>query len=109
MTKHLLKLTTAAIALLSCATATAGGGTGKVVMLMAHSNDVAIFALDGAHGDKPACSSDQWALSLATQGGRAMYALLMGAQAQGKPVVVFGTGACGAWGDREAPSYIYMQ
>lgn len=68
--------------------------------------DVVFFTLDGGHTSKPACSADSWALSLSTHSGRAMYALLLSAQSQGKQVWVHGTGACAAWGDREEPQYV---
>jgi hypothetical protein len=78
-------------------------------MLMAHSGDVVIFAA-GPHSNKPACNTagDDWAISIVTASGMAMYALLLSAQKQGKPVTIVGSGACSAWADREAPLYIYV-
>lgn len=90
--------------------AQAGSANGKVKRLMAHVHNVVFFDLDGESTGRPACStqSTQWALSLTTNTGKAMYALLLSAHAQGKAVGVQGTGACGAWGDREEPLFIYM-
>jgi hypothetical protein len=91
--------------------ALAGSGAGTVTVLRAHSSDIIMFKLSGGHVGKPACAtatSDSWALSLTTHTGRAMYALLLSAQAQGKGVQVSGTGDCSAWPDREAPIWIYI-
>jgi len=86
----------------------AGDGSGKVIHLMVHAGDIVIFSI-GSHNNKPACSTigDHWALSLKTNTGRAMYSLLLSSAAQGKVVIIAGTGACGAWSDREEPRYIY--
>ncbi|MDV0440147.1 hypothetical protein [Xanthomonas sacchari] len=88
--------------------ASAGDASGKVVTIMAHSQDVVFFSLDGPYTNVPACSSTALALSLSTQSGRAQYALLLSASAQGKVVYVHGTGNCAVWGDRETADYIYM-
>ncbi|MGH8602101.1 MAG: hypothetical protein ACREXR_04790 [Gammaproteobacteria bacterium] len=107
--KSLLRNAFALSALLAWSGATAGNGSGKVVHLIAHAGDIVMFKLDESHTGKPACSSNEWALSLSTHSGRAMYALLLSAHSQGKRVVVQGADACSAWSDREAPIYIYMQ
>lgn len=88
----------------------AGTQVGKVTRLMPHVQDIVIFDLDGTSSGRPACStqSTQWALSLRTETGKAMYALLLSAHANGRAVRVQGTGACGAWGDREEPLFMYM-
>lgn len=89
----------------------AGSGAGKVMVLRAHAHDVIMFGLSGGHASRPTCAaavSDSWALSLSTHTGRAMYALLLSAQAQGKSVQVSGAGDCSAWPDREAPIWIYI-
>jgi hypothetical protein len=86
-----------------------GAGDGKVTLLMP-GNGVVIFKIE-SHINKPACSTqgDDWALSLATDAGRAQYALLLSAQAQGRSVWVTGANNCAAWGDREAPSWVFVQ
>lgn len=82
---------------------------GKVVSLMVHQGDVVIFDV-GQHSNRPDCSviGNQWALSLQTDTGKSMYALLLSAAAQGQVVYVKGTGTCNAWGDRESPSYMWV-
>lgn len=89
----------------------AGAGTsgGVVTLLMAHAHDIVIFSA-GTHERKPSCSviNDEWALSLTTPTGKAMYAILLLAKAQGKTVSVQGTGVCTAWLDRETPMYIQI-
>jgi hypothetical protein len=89
--------------------AIAGSSVGVVTRIYAHSGDVILFSA-GSHQGKPACSTaaDEWAFSLTTQSGKAMYALLLTAYAEGKQVAVVGTGTCSAWGDRESPVYIYI-
>ena len=95
--------------------AVAGHSEGKVTMLMAHVGDLVMFRA-GVHHNKPACSTvgDEWVISLKTETGRAMYSLLLSAQAQGKSVSVIGpeNGAqpqsCPAWPDRESPIYVYL-
>lgn len=89
--------------------ANAGTSTGPIAMIMAHVGDIVIFDA-GSHQGKPACHTvgEQWALSLATPTGRAMYALLLSAQIQGKSVSVTGSGTCSAWGDRESPLFIII-
>lgn len=107
--KGILQMVLGLAAMFSWSAAMAGDGAGKVIQLMAHTGDIVIFSLDGGHTGRPACSAPgTWALSLSTQSGRAMYALLLSAQSQGKQVSVHGTGACGAWGDREEPQYLWI-
>lgn len=86
----------------------AGNSNGQVTHVMAHASEIIIFEA-GSHTGKPACSTsgEGWALSLSTNSGRAMYALILMARAQGKTINVLGTGNCSAWGDRETPVYIY--
>lgn len=87
----------------------AGRSAGQVTQIIAHEGDVVMFS-SGFHQDKPLCSTvgEDWALSLSTQAGKAMYALVLSAHAQGKPINVIGSGTCAAWGDREAPRYVYI-
>lgn len=99
----------AALGLLFADLVYAGESSGTVIRLYAHSGDIAIFDV-GAHTNRPACSvaGNEWAVSLSTPGGRAMYVLLVSAAAQRQTVTVHGTNTCSAWGDREAPSYIIV-
>jgi hypothetical protein len=87
----------------------AGSSYGKITTIYAHTGDVILFGA-GTHAGKPACSTvgDEWSISLATAAGRAMYALLLSAQAQGKAVTAMGANTCSAWGDRETPYFINL-
>ena len=88
----------------------AGSSAGTVGGIMPHVGDIVIFTA-GTHQSKPTCSAsagDDWALSLSTQTGKAMYAALLLAKAQGKTVTVVGDNVCSAWADREAPRYILV-
>lgn len=89
--------------------ASAGSSTGTVAQILVVTGDVVTFSA-GSHQGKSACSTtaDDWAFSLTTASGKAMYALLLSAQAQGKSIGVVGTQACTAWPDRETPQYIYL-
>lgn len=82
---------------------------GQVEFILVHSGDVVMFSV-GEHINKPECSTvgNEWALSLTTEKGRAMYAMLMASAAQRLPVSVMGENACNAWGDRESPYYMVI-
>lgn len=85
----------------------AGTGTGKPFGVMAHEGDVFIFKTQ-VHDEFPSCNQYGWAISLLTETGRAMFSLVLAAEAQGKSVYVKGKGACVDWHDRETPRYIYI-
>ena len=93
--------------------AIAGTGSGKVTRIYAHpkftngvDTGVILFNVE-IHNDAPAsCPGSEWAFNADTEHGKAMYALLLSAAAQGKPVYVRGAGDCADWGDRERPSWI---
>ena len=93
----------------------AGGSVGTVNLLLPISANtegvVFLTTSPSTHTNKPLCSSqgDEWALSLAN-GGKAIYAMLLSAQAQGLKIQVYGTGNCNVWGDRESiagVNYVY--
>lgn len=96
--------------------ALAGDSEGTVNLLLpisATADGVVFLSTNpSTHTGKPACSSlgDQWALSLANGSGKAMYAMLLSAQAQGLKIHVYGTGNCDVWPDRESiagVNYVY--
>ena len=62
----------------------AGTSNGEVTIVYARAGDVVFFSA-GSHPNKPACSNaaDEWAFSLSTPAGKAMFATLLAAQAQG--------------------------
>jgi hypothetical protein len=107
MDRRLMSALVAVLALVQSPCVQAGNSNGPVTKIYAHANDIVIFAA-GTHNEQPACSGNEWALSLTTPTGKAMYALLLLAYAQGKPVSVVGTSACTAWPDRETPVYITL-
>lgn len=90
----------------------AGQGSGKITVIYTHigsGTTGAVFFNVENHTSPPACSSHEWAFSIDTEIGKAMYSLLLTAAAQNKSVVVQGTGDCAAWGDRERPQFILVQ
>ena len=88
----------------------AGTSSGLITALKVHTGDVVMFST-GPINQKATCGTagDEWALSLNTPTGRAMYALVLSASAQGKAVLVTGTNACNAWADCETPYWIQLQ
>jgi hypothetical protein len=91
----------------------AGNGSGKITTILAHTKivnneniGVVMFNVE-THLDPPAeCPGHQWAFNADDGHGKAMYAMLLSAAAQGKTVVVKGAGDCQAWSDRERPLWI---
>lgn len=107
----LLRLGLLMCALGITANATAGEGGGRITKLMPGLNAGAVIFTTETHTNKPACSTqaNDWALSVNTEGGRAMYALLLSAASTGKTINVVGKNDCSVWADREAPYWIYIQ
>lgn len=102
--------TIALFAVFTAGSANAGSSTGLVTALKVHTGDVVMFAA-GSIGQRAACgvAGDEWAISLNTPTGKAIYALLLSANAQGKQVLVTGSNACNAWSDRETPYWVQLQ
>lgn len=92
-------------------TAHSGDGSGKITRIYAHitgpDTGVIMFSVE-YHTNPPACSNPEWAFSIDTEVGKAMYSMLLTAAAQNKPVVVHGANDCAAWGDRERPQFIHL-
>ncbi|WP_425628143.1 hypothetical protein [Vibrio neptunius] len=94
----------------------AGEGSGTISRIYVHEKNMSYEAPNGVvmfkvttHTNAPAeCPSEEWAFSLETEVGKAMYSLLLSAAAQKQSVVVKGSGDCGDWKDRERPYYIYV-
>jgi hypothetical protein len=94
----------------------AGTASGNVERILVHSSGgngqgVAMFIMEN-NANKPACSTAAngraWAFSLENESGKAMYSLLLTAQAQQKSISVKGADNCAAWSDREKATYIFM-
>lgn len=81
-----------------------GNSTGQVTVPVIGATYGVFMFKAGTPAGQPACvqvPSQPWVLNVKTDGGKATYALLLSAQAQGKTVSVSGTGVCDVWGDRE--------
>jgi hypothetical protein len=56
----------------------------------------------GQHQNKPGCQilnggGEGWAINVYSGHGKAMLALILSAQAQGKTITVWGNGTCDTW------------
>lgn len=110
---NLKSIAAATLLALSCtanvgAAETSGSANGLVNAIMVHEGNAVFFNV-GNHATPPTCGagSVDWAISLTTEEGRAMYSLLLTAAATKTSISIVGTGLCNVWGDRETPKYIY--
>ncbi len=96
--------------------AEAGQSTGLVSSIRVHnpnptygsSSGVVMFAA-GSNSASPCAIKTEWAFSLSTETGKAMYDLLLSAAQNQLPVTVVGSNLCSAWSDRESPYHISIQ
>lgn len=110
------KMLVAALIAMPFSSSIAGEGSGKVGLIIAHQKIVngtngGVIMFEVTNHDNPpsSCPGHEWAFDANDPHGKAMYALLLSASAQGKDVAVHGSGDCGAWPDRERPLYIWMR
>jgi hypothetical protein len=69
------------------------------------------FYVDGQRSTPPPCATQPYWV-IANEGstaGKQQLAMLMMAQASGKPVTIFGSGDCARWSDGESVSEIAVQ
>ena len=112
MKKYLLIL----LGLISSLPVLAGEGGGLISRIYIHEKNtlfnatesVVMFKVAEHTGAPSDCTSSEWAFSIETDFGKAMYSLLLSAAAQNQSVVVKGAGDCDAWKGRERPYYIYV-
>lgn len=115
-TPHLLQLIIFASSVLLAPATFAGTANGKVtrVFVLACPSataqagcSIGIVKLSALISGGPACANNpgEWAFSLDTAAGKAMFNAILHAQAVGASVSIIGDGTCGAWFDRERPSY----
>lgn len=109
--------------LFACSPAYCGTASGKITMIYAHEKVVSgidrgiiIFNVENrkdipAIGSVTGCAASisEWAFDSGSDHGKAMYAMLLAASSQGKPVFVQGSGDCKDIADRERPRYISIQ
>lgn len=102
-------ITTSAF-LLHLANAYAGDGSGTISAVHFMYNGVILFSVSAARTNVPPCATilQRFALNGTTPVGKLQVAGLLSAYAQGKQVVVIGTGTCPDWGDTESVSYFYI-
>jgi hypothetical protein len=89
--------------------AVSGTASGLIKTLLVSPYGIVIFDA-GEHSGKPVCSvvGNEWAFSIDSSAGKAVYALLLAAKAQNQIVNVIGRNDCSYWPDREAPDYMYV-
>ena len=85
-----------------------GSSVGSVSPLYVQGNKA--FFTAGTHNEKPACSTvgDEWAIDISSESGKAVYAMLLTAYSLNSEVIVYGTGKCTVWIDREDVNYMLM-
>ncbi|WP_420009671.1 hypothetical protein [Xanthomonas sacchari] len=97
-----------------------GTGSGKITAIYAHEKvvngvdrGVILFTMETRDGSPAANATTgcavaptDWAFETLSDHGKAMYAMLLSAASQGKPVFVQGSGDCKDWSDRERPMFI---
>lgn len=90
-------------------TAVAGWSSGQIKTILITKNNMLFFE-SGIKNQPPNCQTvpNQWAIDLSTASGKAIYALILSAQAQGKEIVVVGQNFCTVWPDRESIDYLWI-
>ena len=98
----------AAAAALAVHAGTADLGTVSEVHIF--SNGQVIFYTSGTRSNAPGCATQlsRFAFDSSTVGGKSQLSGLLVAYSTGKPIVIYGTGACDIYGDTETLSYYYM-
>lgn len=85
----------------------AGSGSGKITRVYTHHSDIAIYKTE-FYTSIPSCNLyGEFAISLATNTGRATHTQVLTAVAMGKNVVINGTGTCTYLG-RENMRFIFF-
>ena len=80
---------------------------GLVGTIVENNSSRAFFTSSGARISRPSCATyDRWVMDTSQSAGQAMLTMLLTAYSLGKQVYVYGTGACGQWGDSESIDYI---
>lgn len=94
-----------AVVSLFSTTAYAGSQVGTIDFIIARASDgLTYFGLKGAAKDaSPACATQgYWMIKDEnSEAGKKQYAMLLAAQASGRPVIVHGMGTCTRWRDGE--------
>lgn len=97
------------LAFLVCISSTASASTssaGTVSNAIVNRASRFFFNQNGSRSARPACSVDRWVIDVSTSAGQAMMSLILTAQAQNRPIVINGTGACAEWSDTEGVDLI---
>lgn len=108
---HKLKKILCAIAVvissLNTAASLASSATGKITIIIPHAGDQVFFNITN-HSQTGCITTDtgRFRIDLTTHTGRAIYSLLLSAQAQDKELEVVGLGTC--TGTREDVNYIVL-
>ncbi len=94
--------------LASTAPVSAGSsGLGKITFLTAN-RTVFFLYTNGARSSPPACATvtDRWVIDPSTPGAQTMISTILSAQAQGRPLAVYGLGSCTIWTDTETLEHV---
>lgn len=84
-------------------------GAGIIQDIWAMPNGTILFNHAGARTGPPGCQNGntpkRWAIDGSTPAGQATLAALLTAYSLGKPIFIYGTGACPNWPDTETVSW----
>lgn len=73
---------------------------------------IILFNSSGTRTAMPSCQAAglplRWAFNGTTAAGQAKLAALLSAKGMGKPIRIYGTGACPDWGDSETVNYFII-
>ena len=90
----------------------AGSQGGKITQLIARSDNLHYFFLEGTPTNRPDCALSQnyWMIKDENSvAGKTQISMLLTAYASGKAITVVGTGECTRWSDGEDVSYIKLE
>jgi len=104
--KKTILLIASLIAVTLSASAYAGSSRGTVENVTVNILSRVFFEA-GTPVNQPTCAQQvSWALDASTPEGRAMYALILTAQANGNEIIVTGNNLCGVQADRETVQFM---
>lgn len=100
----------AGIAFASGASASTAG-SGYITNIATNSSGAVSFQHSGGRSARPGChtqAANVWLFNANSAQGQAKLSILLTAYALHKPIIIYGTGACGEWGDSESVDVMFV-